>query len=119
MEEKQSYNIGEKTIKKVFDQRCEFIIIGLTSSTDSDLSLITDRLTSDFDSLNLPNQIEGDVIEQLEYQNIRNYAEVHWKEFDLIKARDIIISYILESRSSLKRFYSDISRELFTEVDYR
>ena len=118
MEEKQSYNIGEKTIKKVFDQRCEFIIIGLTSSTDSDLSLITDRLTSDFDSLNLPNQIEGDVIEQLEYQNIRNYAEVHWKEFDLIKARDIIISYILESRSSLKRFYSDISRELFTEVDF-
>lgn len=50
---------------------------------------------------------------QLEYSIVRRYAQKHWKKFDLIKARDIIITYILENEESLARFYKDIGDELY------
>lgn len=118
MEKDLAVEIQQKTVEKVFEERSEFIIIGLTGSTDSGLSAMTDVLTSDFDRL-LLSEISGeDVTSRLEYENICNYAQRHWKKFDLIKARDIIITYILENHKSLKRFYDDISQELFKNTEF-
>ena len=46
-------NIQQKTIQKVFDQRSEFIIIGLTGSRKSKTSEIANILQSKFDELDL------------------------------------------------------------------
>lgn len=110
--------IQQQTIKKVFEERADFIILGLTGSADSDLSEISDILEKDIDSMHLPDEIKGTTIEKLEYKNICNYAKTHWKKFDVIKARDVIITYILENYRTVQRFEEEISKALFKDTEF-
>ena len=54
--------IQQKTIKKVFDQRSDFIIIGLIGTIDTDISSAVNILSSDFGEINLPDDRNGDSI---------------------------------------------------------
>ena len=85
--------IQQKTIKKVFDQRSDFIIIGLIGTIDTDISSAVNILSSDFGEINLPDDRNGDsIIGSLEYKNIYKFAEKNWKKFDVIRASDIIFT---------------------------
>lgn len=122
MERKLATEIQQKTIKKVFDQRSDFIIIGLTGATESKLSEVSHIFQKTFEEIALPeeksyNESEN-IIEKLEYEIIYNYAKVNWKQFDVIKARDIIISYILENRTSWIRFKQDLEKDLIGETNF-
>ena len=119
MKEDLCFEIQNKTIRKLFNERADFIIIGLTGAIDSDLSKITDIMGKNFEELYLPEtRNELSKLEQLEYCNVYNYAKKHWKKFDVIKARDIIVTYILENYESLSRFYSDLGTNLFQNGEF-
>lgn len=49
MEKNLSFEMQNKTIRKVFNERSEFIIIGLTGAIDNNLSKLTEILEQDFD----------------------------------------------------------------------
>lgn len=118
MQDNLAFEMQNKTIRKVFDERAEFIIIGLTGSVYSSMPFITEILTKNFDELNMSERYSEDLMKQLEYNIIYNYAREHWKPFDVIKARDIIITYILENKKSIKRFYNDISKVIFKDTSF-
>ncbi|MDO4168377.1 MAG: hypothetical protein Q4D45_00640 [Lachnospiraceae bacterium] len=110
----------QKTIKKVFDQRSDFIIIGLTGSKDSNISEIAQILQKDFNEIALPEKsFSKDLVDTLEYKNIYNYARVHWKKFDVIKVRDIIISYLLENKICWKRFNQELGFNLIKDTEFK
>lgn len=90
----------------------------MTGSSDGNLSTISDILEKDIESLHLPEEIKGTTIEKLEYKNICNYAKSHWKRFDIIKARDVIITYILENHNTVKRFEEDVSKNIFDDTEF-
>lgn len=111
--------IQQRTIEKVYEERSEFIIIGLTGVSDDNFLTMKKVLTSDFDKIQLARDCTDDKISDLEHKTIYEYAEKHWKKFDLIKARDIIITYIFENTISLKRFCRDIEKEnLFEDIAF-
>lgn len=110
--------IQQQTIRKVFEERSDFIILGLTGSVDSNLSEISNILCTDIESMHLPDDIKGTTIEKLEYKNVCHYAKKHWIKFDVIKARDVIITYILENQNTVKRFEEEISKSLFEDSEF-
>lgn len=110
--------IQQQTINKVFDQRENFIILGITGSSDSNLSEIRNILQSNFTELALPDEIQGTTKEKLEYKNICHYAQLHWKKFDVIRARDVIITYILENYRTVQRFEEEISKNMFDNTEF-
>lgn len=107
-EEDISIKIKRQTIKKVFEQRKEFIIIGLTGPDGKEICKMKDILAKDFNGitakLSTRDFFDNNVISKLEHKNVYNYAEKNWKKFDVIKARDIIITYILENKDSFNYF---------------
>lgn len=112
--------IQQKTIKKVFDQRSDFIVIGLIGAIDTDISSAVNIFTKNFEDINLPEKLVADnMVDKLEYDNIYNFAKQNWKKFDVIRARDIIITYILENTFTLERFSKDIGNDLKKNVDFK
>lgn len=119
MGKKISFEMQNKTIRKVFKERDDFIIIGLTGAIGEGLKDIANIMQKNFNEFYLPEySSDGDFMQQLEYSNVYTFAKKHWKTFDLIRARDIIITYILENPSSLDRFYSDTGKHLFREQEF-
>lgn len=95
-----AYEMQNKTIRKAFIERSDFIIIGLTGVIGGDLRAVTNVMEKNFEELGLSDHsFDTELINQLEYSSIYNYAKENWKNFDLIRARDIIITYILENYS--------------------
>lgn len=119
--EKLASLIQQKTIKKVFNQRSDFIVIGLTGSVGSGLSNITKVLTSSFEDLEsryLHFIDYDDKIQELERKKVIQYAKYNWKQFDVIKARDVIVTYILENNTTYKRFIEDIGSDFFEDPEF-
>lgn len=110
----------QKTIQKVFDQRSHFIVIGLAGSIDSGLGDVADIFSKEFEDLNLHGlQFQADSnIQSREYGIIYDYAKHHWKHFDIIKARDVIITYILENKNTYRRFCNDIGRDILSFSEF-
>ena len=120
MEKNIAFELQRKTIKKVFQERSDFIVIGLTGSSGSNgIHNIVDILCSSFDELQLPEHYSKDDFgDSLEYSNIYNYAKQNWVKFDLIKARDVIITYILENINTVNRFLDESGIDLFNDYDF-
>ena len=90
----------------------------MTGSSDSNLAEIRDILQSSFVELTLPDEIQGTTREKLEYKNICHYAQRHWKRFDVIRARDVIITYILENNRTIQRFEEEISKNMLDDTEF-
>ena len=111
--------IQQRTIKKVFNQRSDFIVIGLIGPIGSNLSSAVEIFSSDFEEINLAEQsLSENCIENLEYRNVYQFAKNNWKRFDVIKARDAIISYILENTETYNRFQKDIQQDIFKDSKF-
>lgn len=114
--DKLAIEIQQKAIQKVFDQRSEFIIIGLTGSRKAHTFKIANIMQQRFEDLNLYYcDSESDKRLKKESDIILEYAKVHWKEFDVIKARDVIITYLLENQKTLERFKYDLGENLIND----
>ena len=112
--------IQQKTIRKVFNQRSDFIVIGLTGSLGDGLSDVTKILSSDYEQLKAHGQSFADKsdIQKLERKIVLEYAEHNWKKFDVIKARDIIITYILENNNTYRRFKKELGDDIFKNIEF-
>ena len=93
MGKKISFEMQNKTIRKVFKERDDFIIIGLTGAIGEGLKDIANIMQKNFNEFYLPEySSDGDFMQQLEYSNVYTFAKKHWKTFDLIRARETLVS---------------------------
>lgn len=88
----------KSAIEKIFSERKEFIIIGLTGRTGSGCTTVADLLSKSFEELSPPPPKESDDInnEDRKYKIVYDYASENWKSFIKIEGRDIITSFLLE-----------------------
>ncbi len=85
-------------IDTIYEEREEFIIIGLTGRTGSGCSTVSNILsTENFDDLDLhdPQSTNFENNEQRKYQIIFKYAEKHWNPFKVISMTNVIVSYLV------------------------
>lgn len=121
MQEDLAAVFQQKTVKKVFNQRSDFIIIGLTGATGNGVSRVAEILANDFEGINLREEPsrDKDAIERLEYKNIYQFAKYNWNRFDVIKVRDIIFTYILENMNTYQYFQQDIGCDILASSEFQ
>jgi len=110
-------------INRVYNERKDFILIGLTGRTGSGCSTVANILSSEFNKLKLSTPKSSDFKnnDERKYAIIHEYAKSNWKKnkFVIIKVTDIITSFILESGYELfSRFISlkNTDKNLTNEV---
>jgi deoxycytidylate deaminase len=89
-----------KAVDMLFEERKNFIIIGLTGRTGSGCSEVAKILHSKFDELDISepdcNSFQ-DNDKRKEYI-VYKYMEENWRQFQVIEIRNIITSFILENK---------------------
>lgn len=90
--------------EKLFQQRGDFIIIGLTGRTGAGCTTVKEILCNDFDSIMPPIPLAENSknLEELKYDIIYNYASLHWQPFKSIKISHVITSIM--TSFSFQRF---------------
>ncbi len=102
-----------QAVDKLFDERRDFIIIGLTGRTGAGCSTVAKILqTDDFKNLCLPKPKNCDFNsnEERKYKVIYNYCEKHWCKFKVIEMRSVITSFILEG--DYDKFYGIVTASI-------
>lgn len=105
----------DRAVKMLYDERKDFIIIGLTGRTGSGCTTTANQLCTKFDELEIPRPLNEkyNTSEERKYHIIYEYAKENWENFKLIKFRDIITSFILEYEfEELIEFLKKISKEI-------
>ena len=99
-------NKEAKGINALFNNRRNFIIIGLTGRTGAGCSTVAELLTKEFKELNIRQVKNNDFLNNEERKNyiVYKYAKENWKAFKKIQVSDIITFYILDS--GLEKFKS-------------
>ncbi|MGX8795257.1 hypothetical protein ACR6HW_04030 [Fusibacter sp. JL298sf-3] len=89
----------QKATKMLFDERENFIIIGLTGRTGSGCSTVASLLGNSFAELSSPKPKEAQFEnnEERKYKIVYEYAKSHWSEFTVIKMKSIITSFIVRN----------------------
>lgn len=104
-------NTSPNPIDTIYNEREQFIVIGLTGRTGSGCSTVADILsTNDFSDLALkePKNTNFSSNEERKYQIVHSYASKHWHGFKVLSMADIILSFILES--TLNEFISELNK---------
>lgn len=107
-------------VKKVFDERSKFIVFGLTGRTGSGCSTTAELLANDFDGFSAPAQINcGKMTESDRQYNIcYEYLSANWGRFYIVKAADVISSFILEhGYEDFLRSYLSVLGGVNIEID--
>lgn len=90
----------KECIEKIYSERKDFILIGLTGRTGSGCSTSADILsTEDFKGLKLRQPKNGDYhnSDERKYKVLYKYAEENWNGFYVLSMSDVIFSFILEN----------------------
>jgi dCMP deaminase len=98
-------------IEKIYDQKSNFVIIGLTGRTGSGCSTVAELLMSktfeDF-SLNRPSSGIHVNNEDRKAKIIYNFMRNHWHPFEVIKASNIITFFVLQKKfDDLDKYITD------------
>lgn len=97
--------LRSQAVEHFFDERKNFIIIGLTGRTGSGCSTISNLLTKSFHELQPPVPNENGSIEDRQYSIVYKYAKKNWDIFIKIEMKHIILSFILENDlQTLKKY---------------
>ena len=89
-----------KAIDTIYNEREQFIIIGLTGRTGSGCTTVSNILkTEQFSDLNMrePKTTDFSNNDERKYQIIHTYAKEHWHPFYRISMTDMIFSFILHN----------------------
>jgi len=84
-------------VERIFAERKDFIIIGVTGRTGCGCSTVAKFLCQDFNSLQPPKETGNDTIDERESKIIYEYAKNTWESFRLIEMKHIIFTFILEN----------------------
>lgn len=92
-----------KIIDHLYDERKDFIILGLCGRVGSGVSTISKILEKKFDDLQLPQPgFDGiDDFSAHEYRILYTYARINWLPFYKIRTSALITRYILDFESEL------------------
>ncbi|MBU3221029.1 dCMP deaminase [Clostridium algidicarnis] len=107
-------NDCNRAVNKVYDERKDFILIGLTGRTGSGCSTVSKILgEKEFSKLNLrtPKSYDFKNSEERKYSILYGYAETcNWGPFQVISISDIITSFIIEQGyDALKGYIEKLS----------
>ncbi|WP_459480626.1 cytidine/deoxycytidylate deaminase family protein [Clostridium saccharoperbutylacetonicum] len=83
-------------IEKVFSERKNFMVIGLTGRTGAGTSTAAKILTKKIEELGLSEVNELKSNEDRKKRIVHNFSKVNWQPFKIIEVRNIITSFILE-----------------------
>ncbi|MBP2028613.1 deoxycytidylate deaminase [Acetoanaerobium pronyense] len=108
----------KSAIEKLFSERKEFIIIGLTGRTGSGCTTVANLFSQSFKELSPPPPKESDDInnEERKYKIVYDYASENWKSFIKIEGRDIITSFLLEH--NFDKFTEHLKNKLHINDDF-
>ena len=108
----------QEAINKIYDERKDFIVIGLTGRTGSGCSTVAKILSTEkFTELDLKSPKSHDFknSEEIKYSIIHSYASAgNWNGFEVISMSDIIVSYIIENGYEELKIYLE---NKFKEID--
>ncbi len=103
----------------LFNERKNFIVIGLTGRTGSGCSTVAQLLSKSFEELNptKPKYNDFQNNDERKYSILYSFAQYNWDNFRIIKMRDVITTFILEH--SLTSFVEKVKQRFngFTEGD--
>jgi dCMP deaminase len=88
----------KSALDKIYENRENFIIIGLTGRTGAGCSTAAAILSMSLEKLRLPKPTNKTTAEERKYYLIFNFITSHWKPFITIEIRNIITSFIVENR---------------------
>lgn len=93
-------SILQECIEQVFDERRNFIVIGLTGRTGSGCTATANLLASSFTDLNLrkPTQSNFGNNDDRNYAILFDYGSIYWKPFTIIRVSNVISTFLLEKR---------------------
>lgn len=104
-----------EAVNKIYDERKDFVLIGLTGRTGSGCSTVSDILrTSDVSELDLrtPKSYDFKNNEERKYSILYDYAQKgNWKHFKVISISNIITSFIFEQGySELEKYIKKLCK---------
>lgn len=108
-----------KGLRRLFDRRGEFILIGLTGRTGSGCTTAAKVLSQHLNDLQLPEPTsESPKAEDRKYKIIKNYVDHNWQPFFSISISNIILSFLLdENEESIKIFFKQSNLLKSSELD--
>lgn len=110
-----SNTLEHDAVEKIFAERKDFIIIGLTGRTGCGCSTVAKLLEKNFEELEAPIP-NGNNVDDRQYRIVYNYAKESWSPFRIIEMKHVIFTFILENRfeETLKfiNTISDLNKEL-------
>lgn len=89
-----------QSIETLYDNRENFIIIGLTGRTGSGCSSAGELLSKTFKDIKFPKYRIIDDNEERKYRIIYNFIHKNWTPFVWIQIKDVITSFIIEKTYS-------------------
>ncbi len=112
-EEKPEKISNRNNMFQIFDEKEEFIVIGLTGRLGAGCSECAKILCSDYDQIqkNLPwptpglHGLRDD--QERELRILARFANSHWQKFDSILGRDVISSFIIDD---FDKFLNEINQ---------
>lgn len=111
----ENHELRSCAVERLFSERKDFIIIGLTGRTGSGCSTVANLIKQNFEQLQPPKPTRRDTLENRQYEVIYNYAEATWEEFTLIEMKHIIFTFILEN--SFDDFIKFVQEEFHTKLN--
>ncbi len=100
-----------RIINHLYDERKDFIILGLCGRVGSGVSTVSDILEKNFEELQLPNPgfENPDLVASHEYRILYTYAKKNWKPFYKIKTSALITRHILVyDHKEIAKFLTDL-----------
>lgn len=112
--------LQRNAIKSIFDEKEEFLVIGLTGKIASGCTTVSKLIQKNMVEKRLFRQTPGISGFYSDYERecriIQRFYKHHELKFHVIKVRDIILSFIFEDEDTWKRFMDDIKR--FSAEDF-
>lgn len=114
--------VSQDAVRRVFRERENFVIFGLTGRTGSGCTSAANLLSKNFESFYLPTpQGPGCLdFDQRQYRVAYTYLKQTYDRFTIIRASDVISSFLLEHDfSTFAREYSAASKLKLDEIQRR
>ena len=106
----QDATLENAAVERIFAERKDFIIIGLTGRTGCGCSTVANFLCREFSDLQPPAATRNDTIANREYKIIHEYSKNTWTPFRLIEMKHVIFTFILENDfCTTSKFINDIA----------
>lgn len=110
--EKEYTTLENLAVERIFAERKDFIIIGLTGRTGCGCSTVAKFLCKSFDDLQPPIPTSINSISEREDKIIYEYTKNTWTSFRLIEMKHVIFTFILENDfHKLEKFITDVLGE--------